>query len=133
MTVIGTVYKIKKGAAIVRCSRPEACSHCENSAICEKKNTELQAYDTLGAKVGDLVEVETREDGKNMLVVAYIFLIPIVILFFSYFLYTVNPWLALSAVVFVAAYLFGLRIMNKKYDPQVRVTRIIERAEEQEN
>jgi len=131
MTVIGTVYKIKKGAAIVRCARPESCSHCENSAICEKKNTELHAYDTLGAKEGDIVEVETREDGKNMLVVSYIFLVPIIIIFFSYFLYTINAKLTFSAILFAAAYFIGLKILNKKYDPQVKITRIIEHKTEE--
>ena len=126
MLTEGFVYKKKGGMAYVKCARPESCEHCENSVICNKQESELRAYDPVGVSEGDYVEVETREDAKSILVISYIFLIPVAVLFASYWLYTVNPLLALIGVVKFAAYFIGLKIIDKKFDPRVKITRVIE-------
>lgn len=130
MLTQGIVYKIKGGMAYVKCARPESCDHCENSAVCSKKETELRAYDSIGASVGDLVEVETREDAKSMLVISYIFLVPVAIIFLTYLLFEIFNYLALSGIFMFLAYLWGLKYMDKNFDPQVKIVRIIEKNTE---
>ena len=102
MITEGIVYKKNGRTAFVRCSRPESCEHCENSAVCRKKETELRAYDPLDVSVGDRVEVETREDIKSMLVISYIFLVPVAIVFISYLLFMIRPVLAVAGIVIFA-------------------------------
>ena len=75
MLTEGIVYKKKGSMAHIKCARPQSCEHCENSAICSKNESELRAYDPFGVSEGDLVEVETREDAKSVLVISYIFLV----------------------------------------------------------
>lgn len=133
MITQGIVYKIKGGMAHVRCARPESCDHCENSAICSKKETELRAYDSIGVSVGDLVEVETREDARSMLVISYIFLVPVAIIFLTYLLFELNKYLAFLGIFMFLAYLFGLKYMDKNFDPQVKIIRIIEKKTEDQS
>jgi len=130
MLTEGIVYKIKGGMAHVKCARPESCDHCENSAICQKKETELRAYDPIGVSIGDLVEVETREDSKSMLVISYIFLVPVAIIFLTYLLFELYNLLALLGIIMSVAYLIGLKFLDKNFDPQVRIIRIIEKNNE---
>lgn len=128
MLTEGIVYKKKGGMAQIKCARPKSCEHCENSAICSKNESELRAYDPFGVSEGDLVEVETREDAKSVLVISYIFLIPVAILFATYGLFVINPYLAIAGIALFAAYFFGLKILDKKFDPKVKIVRIIEKA-----
>ena len=117
MLTEGIVYKKKGSMAHIKCARPQSCEHCENSAICSKNESE-----------GDLVEVETREDAKSVLVISYIFLVPVAILFVTYGLFVINPYLALAGAVLFAAYFAGLKILDKKFDPKVKIVRIIEKT-----
>ncbi len=127
MITEGVVYKKKDNIAQVKCARPEGCDHCENNAVCSKKETELRAYDPIGVSVGDTVEVETRQDARSMLVIAYIFLVPVAIIFISYFLFELYKYLAFAGIIFFAAYVFGLKFLDKNYDPQVKIIRIVEK------
>ena len=124
MLTEGIVYKKKGSMAHIKCARPKSCEHCENSAICSKNESELRAYDPFGVSEGDLVEVETREDAKSVLVISYIFLVPVAILFATYGLFVINPYLALAGAVLFA----GLKILDKKFDPKVKIVRIIEKT-----
>ena len=127
MLTEGIVYKIKGGTVLVRCARPESCDHCENSAICSKKETELRAYDPVGVSVGDLVGVGTREDTRSMLVISYIFLVPVAIIFLTYLLFELYKLLAFAGIVMFAAYIVGLKFLDKNFDPQVKIVRVIEK------
>ncbi len=131
MITEGIVYNKKGGMAQVKCARPKSCEHCENSAICTKNESELRAYDPLGGSVGDLVEVETREDAKSVLVILYIFLVPVAILFAAYGLFVINPYLALAGIAMFAAYFIGLKVLDKNFDPKVKIVRIIEKAKDE--
>ena len=130
MITQGIVYKIKGGMAHIKCARPESCDHCENSAICSKKETELRAYDGIGVSVGDLVEIETREDARSMLVISYIFLVPVAIVFLTYLLFELYKYLAFLGLLLFLAYICGLKYMDKNFDPQVKIVRIIEKKTE---
>lgn len=121
MRVTGQVVKQNKAFVFVRASRPEACEHCANSGICNKKEVEICAYNDVNAEVGDWVTVETNDDRGALLIFCYLFLTPIAILFFSYFLYTLFPWLALTALPLLAGYYIILRHINKNHPIKARV------------
>lgn len=121
MKVTGQVVKIKDRFAYVRSSRPESCEHCANSGICNKKDVEICAYNDIGAEKGDFVTVETNEDKTAPLILSYLFLTPIGILFLSYALYTVYPWLALAALPLTAIYYVILRKINKNHPVRARI------------
>ncbi len=121
MKVTGQVVKIKDRFAYVRSSRPESCEHCANSGICNKKDVEICAYNDIDAEKGDFVTVETNEDKTAPLILSYLFLTPIGILFLSYALYTIFPWLALIALPLTAIYYVILRKINKNHPVRARI------------
>jgi len=121
MKVTGEVIRIKGSFAYVLSKRPESCEHCANSGICNKKEVEICAYNDIGAEKGDYVAVETNEDKTAPAILAYLFLTPIGILFFSYYLYTLFPWLALTAIPLLIAYYLILRKINQNHPVRARV------------
>ena len=121
MRITGQVVRQTESFAYVRSSRPESCKHCTNSAICNKKDVEICAYNDIGAESGDWVTVETNEDKTAPLVLSYLFLTPIAILFFSYFLYTLFPWLALCAIPMTAVYYAFLKKLNRNHTVRARI------------
>jgi len=121
MRVTGKAIRRKDNFLYVRASRPESCEHCANSAICNKKDVEICAHNDIGAEVGDWVVVETNEDRYAPGLFAYLFLTPLVILFLSYFLYTVSPWLALTALPLLTAYYIILRKINANHPVRARI------------
>ncbi len=121
MKTTGKIVKIKGKFAYIRSARPESCEHCANSGICNKKEVEICAYNDIEAQLGDYVTVETGEDRTAPLILSYLFLVPIAILFFSYFLYTLWPWLAFAAIPMVVAYYIVLRIINKNHPVRARI------------
>ena len=120
MKVTGQVIKQKENFVFVRASRPEACEHCSNSGICNKKDVEICAYNDIGAEPGDWVTVETNEDKSALLIFCYLFLTPVAILFLSYYLYTLFPWLVLTAIPLVVIYYLILRKINKTHSVKAR-------------
>ncbi len=121
MKITGQVIRIKDRFAYVRTARPESCEHCANAGICNKKDVEICAYNDIGAEKGNFVTVETNEDRTAPLILSYLFLTPIAILFASYFLYTIYPWLALVAIPFTAVYYIVLRKINKNHPVRARI------------
>lgn len=121
MKITGQIIKIKKPFAYVRSARPESCEHCSNSGICNKKDVEICAFNDIDAEIGDYVTVETNEDRTAPLILSYLFLTPIGILFICYFLYTVFPWLALTAIPLTAIYYIILRKINKNHPVRARI------------
>ena len=121
MRIVGQVTKQKHSFVYVQASRPQSCEHCANSGICNKNQVEVCAHNDIGATVGDYVTVETNEDKYAPLILAYLFLTPVAILFFSYFLYTLFPCLAFLALPLLVGYYLLLRKMNDKHPVRARV------------
>ena len=121
----GYVYEIKNSTAFVKCSRPKSCEHCENSSICNKKEFEIAAFNPVGAQVGDYVEIETKSDRKSIYIMAYIFLVPVAMIFLLYYLFCLNAWLTLCAVPLGAAYFIILKKIEKNFEPEVEIIRIL--------
>lgn len=126
MIVKGTVYKISGNYAGVKTPRPQACESCSNYAICSEKDVDMRVFNGIGAKIGDTVEIEVSEDQRAIYIMAYIFLIPVALIFIGYWLYTISPLLLLSLIPMLAAYGIGLNIMNKKFKLKSEIIRITE-------
>jgi positive regulator of sigma E activity len=122
MRVTGKVVKIDGSYAFIEASRPASCEHCANSGLCNKRNVEIQAHNDIGAEAGDWVEVETNEGKEAHLILAYLFLTPIAILLLASFLFTVSPWLTLTALPLTAIYYVILRKINKNHPVRARIT-----------
>ena len=121
MRVDGEIVRIKDKIAFVRAQRSEACTHCANSGLCNKTEVNVCAHNDIGASVGDYVTVETNEDRAAIGIFAYLFLTPLAILFLSYCLFTVTPWLALAAIPKLIAYWVILRKINKSHPVRARI------------
>lgn len=128
MIVKGTVYKISGSYANVKTPRPQSCESCSNYAICSGKDVDMKVFNGIGAKIGDTVEVEVSEDQRAIYIMAYIFLIPVALIFIGYWFYTLNNILLLGLVPMIAAYGIGLNFMNKKFKLKSEIIRITEES-----
>ena len=126
MIVKGNVYKISGNYAHVKTPRPKACESCSNYAICSGKDVDMKVLNSIGAKIGDTVEVEISEDKRVMYIMAYIFLIPIALIFIGYGLYTISVFGLLALIPMIAAYIIGLYLLNKKFNLKSEIIRITE-------
>ena len=126
MTVKGTIYKLSGNYAHVKTPRPKACESCSNYAICSGKDVDMKVLNSIGAKIGDTVEIEVSEDLRAIYIMAYIFLIPVAIIFIGYGLYMLNKWFLFALIPLVSAYAFGLNLLNKKFKLKSEIIRITE-------
>lgn len=128
MKTEGKVVSVSGSTCYVSFGCGEQCSGCISSSSCSRKNSYLCSNDA-DALPGDTVEVEISEK-TDILPVMYIFLVPVALIMLSYLLFTLNRWLLLIGIPLLAAYIAGLRIMDKNTEPKSRVTKIIESNQE---
>ena len=128
----GTVVALDGSIAKVECDRQSACDMCENAASCAEKCKKVYAgaYNTVGASVGDIVEIET--DTKKVLLNAVIvFLLPIVFAVGAYFVSDMYFSEGISAVITFAALVFSMCLfsflLNRSAKKQTvsRITKIL--------
>lgn len=124
MIVCGEVTKIKNGMAYVSTPRPVSCEGCAASGACKKTEIEICAVNDIGADVGDKVDVESDEKGIALWLMAFIFLIPVILLFVGVWLCSVSPWLLLIILAAIIGYLIFLVVLNKKWIPSNRIIAI---------
>lgn len=124
MIVKGNVYKISGNYAHVKTPRPKACESCSNYALCSGKDVDMKVLNNIGAKIGDTVEIEVSEDQRAIYIMAYIFLLPVAMIFIGYGLYTIAPLCLLALIPMVAAYALGLHLLNKKFKLKSEIIRI---------
>lgn len=129
MTVCGKVIKVKKTTVVIKTHRPASCEGCANAGICNKKELEIEAANTLSAKEGDIVKIIMPEDRKALMLLGYIFLVPVIILLLAAWLYTVNPLFALLALPLFVAYFVGLNKLNKTHKTANYVAEIVTPAD----
>jgi len=89
MKQMGKVIEVLQDNMIkIECDRQSACSACDNAASCTEKCKKVYAtaQNTVGAVIGDLVEIEadTAVFIKNAIAV---FIFPIIIAVLSYFVF----------------------------------------------
>ena len=132
MKQIGTVVEIADNMARVECDRQSACDMCENAEHCVEKCKKVYAtaLNTVGAKTGDTVEIES--DTKNVLLNAFVvFVIPIVLAVLSYFgadfFFGEGISVAVTMAVLVLSLFVSSLLMNKRAKKQAvsRIVRIL--------
>ena len=120
--------------ALIAVKRVSACAHdCSKCAsggcmMMEHPDLTVRAYNEPGARVGDVVLVESSS--KSILsMAAIVYLLPFVFMFFGY---AIGSWLDLGETVslviggvcFLASFLIPI-CMNKRARVQYQITRII--------
>ncbi len=124
MIVKGKVYKLSGNYAHVETPRPKACESCSNYSLCSGKDVDMKVLNNIGANIGDIVEIEVSEDQRAIYIMAYLFLIPVAMIFIGYGLYTVSKLLLLALIPMIVAYAIGLHILNKKFKLKSEIIRI---------
>ena len=131
MTERGVVVKVKGKRATVRFDRRSACDSCHMCAVTrDGMKVEVVIENTLGANVGDFVEVEMAQ--KFVLTAAVIvYLIPLVLVALGVgvgviFSELVQVILAVAGLVigFVIAFLLDKFVIRKKKGFSPRMTKI---------
>lgn len=125
MITRATVIKIQGNMAYVRAVRKSACEGCDgcsDKGACHSeiifsessKEYELEVVNKIGARPGDVVEMQTS--GNKVLIFAFaIFVLPILIAIVSYFLslcFGFSPT-AISVVAFVFSFVVAAFSSNK--------------------
>jgi len=127
MIINGTVVKSADKIAYVKIQRQKECEDCVNKHDCMKNDFEMRALNTIGAKSGDIVELEKTDDNKSIFLIGYIFMVPIIILFTAIFISYINIILAvIIGVSAVIAWLVILLKLNKTYKTKTSIISIID-------
>ncbi|MBQ8510647.1 MAG: SoxR reducing system RseC family protein [Clostridia bacterium] len=137
MRQIGRVIEVHDEYALVEVSRQAACEGCHNAEGCTAcihlgdKRTTAKADNTLGASVGDRVELETPS-GTVILYAAGVFLLPLALGAAGYALGTLAgdgaiPYVC-SLIGFAAAFGIVWLTLNRRAARRldVKIVRIIE-------
>ena len=76
-------------------------------------------------KPEDTDRVTVTEDGKALLLLAYLFLVPVAIFFIGCFLFFLHPIATVLCAPLLVIYFIFLTIFNKKYKAYAEITQII--------
>lgn len=130
MRETGVVIKIQKNEALVSVKRKSSCG--ENCAmckgVCKTPSHEALAVNSIDAKVGDVVLVETET--KDVLKSAFlVYIVPVLLMFVSYILLSDTGFaIVLSILTFLSGCII-VRIFDKKLAPKTYITEIIDNKE----
>ena len=138
MKKIGLVKEVNADHAIVSVSRKSACEGCHanvdgSCSACitfSNKEAVCKAENSIGASVGDRVEVETSS-ATIILYAAAVFIFPIVLAIIGYFLFSLMKFeaapyigaLAGFVIAFAVVWLTLSKTAEKRLD--VKITRIL--------
>ena len=145
MRTEATVVELKNGRAIVESQRLSACEGCHKSAegenacsVCSllggDRAIRTEAENSVGAKVGDRVVIESRT-GRMLLYAALVFLLPVVVALCAYGIVAlfceIEGWrLGASAASLICAFLglfaYSKSVQRKRCD--VEITEIVQDA-----
>lgn len=134
----GIIIAVNGNMARVSARRTSACESCDSRGACiqivdKSDKMEINAINTAGGKVGDIVEV-SMESSSVIRIAMLVYMLPVVALFAGVFLglklgqiYGWNPELVssltglfASATAYIFVRIIGKRIgKNKKYMPEI--------------
>lgn len=125
MIVCGEVIGLNGETARIKTSRPSSCEGCANAGICQTRDMEISAMNYDNAKIGDRVSVEYHKSAMALIMLAYVFLCPVIILFISIWAATLYPWYCLVAIPLTLIYYIGLKSLNKHFKPSSVIIEIL--------
>lgn len=118
MRTTGEVVKVYNNTAVVRIELKSACGHeCTNCGACKAKYIEAEALNTLGAKIGDRVIIESESQG--ILKIAFLlYILPVLIIIFAgIFARLTSISNIYNSVIFILLFILwflGLRFYNNR-------------------
>lgn len=117
MREIGKVTEVDGKRAIVRVDKKDECSKCGMCLFPKNANhVEFPTENALGAKVNDLVEIETTKDAK-LLGAVLVFLIPLILIGLSAlltYLFSISEiWTLIFSVIFIILWYTILAVIDK--------------------
>ncbi len=127
----GQVKSVKKNFAVVSVSKKDECSKC---GMCLFQNgadsVDFNAENSLGAKVGDKVIIQTAETTK-FLGIMLVFLVPLILIGISalinYLLIKNEIWILILSVILIVLWYTILALIDKKLAKTKKfATRIVE-------
>ncbi len=131
----GTVKSVKKNYAVVSVPKKDECSKCgmclfQNGA----ESVEFNANNSLNAKVGDQVVIETAETTK-FLGILLVFFVPLLLIGLSaainYLFIKSEIWILICSVIFIVLWYTILALIDKRLAKHTKfATRIIEIVKE---
>ena len=145
MKVVGKVIKTDKKTATVTVKRSSACvscSECRQKNVChthlmlgkQNQNITLEAYNPIGAKEADTVEVASSTS-KTLSAMSLVFVLPIILSVVMYFTFkrigiSDNYATVFMAVVFITVFLLIALFMNRyvKKHITLEIIKIIEES-----
>lgn len=146
MKAIGTVESVDGTAAVVvskRSSACAACDKCENGAAChaqlvfgkQSEDVKIKVKNTVGAKVGDTVELEASSL-KTLFAAAVVFILPIIAAVSGYLIASEKfhgelPCVAIMLLSFSACFFILVKLMNVyvKKNLTVHAVKILEESD----
>lgn len=133
MEIVGTVVSVNGNMATVAVRRMSSCGeNCANcSGVCETTTTKSTAQNTVGAKVGDTVKIESNStDVLRAAFALYVVpvLVAIVMAVITYGIKMHDIWVILISV----ASFFGAFVVIKRFEkrlvPKAYITKILGRS-----
>ena len=134
MEIVGTVISTDKDKVTVAVKRVSACGeNCANChGACEATTVTTVAENTAGARVGDMVKIESESASViRAAVVLYIgpVLVTILVAALTYGINLSNLFVILFSVMAFFVSFFIIKCFEKKIAPKSYVTKIIGRCE----
>lgn len=125
----GLVTEICDDKIKVRFIKESACGgNCASCGACNSKPVEILIKNTLGAKCGDKVEVES-DTGKILFSAFLLYIVPLIILISVYLIANMFAKeiysIILSVIAFFLSFL-GIRNYGKKFKNETTLIRILE-------
>lgn len=134
MEIVGTVISVDKNLAVISVKRTSACGeNCANcKSVCQATTVQATAENKAGARVGDIVKVESStKDVLRAAVVLYILpvLVAIIAAVISY-AYKLGDIIAIliSVISFFVSFIFT-KCFEKNLTPKSYITKIIKVVE----
>ncbi len=134
MEIVGTVISTDKDKATVAVKRVSACGeNCANChGVCESTTVTTVAENTAGARVGDIVKIES-ESSSVIRAALVLYMVPVMVTILvaalTYGINLSNLFVILFSVMAFFVSFFIIKCFDKSLAPKSHVTKIIGRSE----
>lgn len=129
MVESGRVTAVKGETAKVKVDKKDECSKCGMCLFPQNASSiEFEAQNQIGAKMGDLVEIEKKSDGK-LLGTLLAFLVPLLLIglavLINYLFIKKEIFILVIAIGLIAVWYIVLALIDKKIKKLERYTTVI--------
>lgn len=129
MVESGRVTAVKGETAKVKVDKKDECSKCGMCLFPQNASSiEFDAQNQIGAKMGDLVEIEKKSDGK-LLGTLLAFLVPLLLIglavLINYLFIKKEIFILVIAIGLIAVWYIVLALIDKKIKKLERYTTVI--------